>query len=82
MAEQLIAEDITGREIKRGDRIAYPVRQGSQMWLSTARVESIALGDDGQGTSTITLYARNPQGRSVVIKALSRVVKLPEGTPR
>lgn len=70
--------DVTGREIKVGDRVAYPVRKGSVMWLCTARVESIAKrGQDGH-----LLYARNPEGRSVRIVALERTVILPEGTPR
>jgi hypothetical protein len=72
-----MAVDVTGREIKIGQRIAYPVRKRSDMWLSTARVESIAEGAGGY-----TLHCRNPEGRSLRITALERVVIVPEGTPR
>jgi len=35
------AKDFTGRVIKVGDIIAYPVRQGSSMWMSKAEVLGI-----------------------------------------
>lgn len=72
-----MATDITGRQIMPGQRVAYPVRKGSAMWLSTARVESISEGAGG-----ITVHARNPEGRTVRITSLDRVVILPENTPR
>jgi len=69
--------DVTGRELKIGQRVAYPVRKRSDMWLSTARIESISEGAGG-----FTLHARNPEGRALRITALERVVIVPEGTPR
>jgi len=72
-----MATDVTGREIKVGQRLAYPVRKGSRMWLCTARVEGIVNGAGGY-----TVHARNPEGRSVKITSLERIVILPEGTPK
>ncbi len=70
-------EDITGREVKVGDRIAYPVRARADMWLQTARVESIVETERG-----MEIHARNPQARAVVIKGVHRIVLLPPNTPR
>lgn len=67
-------EDITGREVKVGDRIAYPVRRHSDMWLSTARIEYI--------TPEGVIKARNPNGRAVTIHGVERIVLLPPDTPR
>ena len=35
--------DFNGTEIKRGDVIAYPVRQGSSMWMTKAKVLDINI---------------------------------------
>lgn len=72
-----MATDLTGRELKAGQRIAYPVRKGSVMRMCTARLEHISEGVGG-----FTLHARNPDGRAVKVTGLDRVVILPEGTPR
>ena len=38
--EDLIYEDFLGNEIREGDKIAYPVRMGSSMWIQTRQVIS------------------------------------------
>ena len=37
-------KDFTGRVIKSGDTVAYPVRRGGGMWLSSAKVSTITRG--------------------------------------
>jgi hypothetical protein len=72
-----MATDVTGRQLMPGQRIAYPVRKGSDMWLCTARIEYLSEGVGGT-----VIHARNPEGRPVKIVQLERVVILPENTPR
>lgn len=69
--------DVTGRPLAVGQRIAYPVRKRSDMWLTMARIELIAEGAGG-----ITIHGRNDAGRAVKITSLERVVIVPERTPR
>jgi hypothetical protein len=40
------AKDLDGRTISVGDRIAYPGRQGSSLWMTKAKVLEIYEGKD------------------------------------
>ena len=59
--------DYLFREIKVGDRVAYPMRRGSRMWLTTMKVENIEelggsfllLGVDATGRRTRTKNLEN-----------------------
>lgn len=70
--DMVIARDFTKREIKVGDKIAYPVRQGSRMWLKDLVVRQIATGPDGPFVA-----GTNTKGRRVSVKNLENVVIIP-----
>lgn len=41
--------DFLGQEIKPGDTVVYPGRQGSRMWMNQAQVLSVDQTDRGWG---------------------------------
>lgn len=55
--------DYTGTAIEPGDRIAYPVRRGSRMWLNEITVERI---DTAGAVPVIVGYS--PDGRRTRLK--------------
>ena len=68
------ARDFTKREIKVNDRVVYPVRQGSRMWLKELVVRQVSAGPNGQPQISGT----NGKGRTVSIKNLDNVVIVPQ----
>ena len=62
------ASDFLGREIKAGDTIAYPVRQGSRMWLKKLTLTHA----DADG-----LCGYNNIGHRVFIKNVTNVIVIP-----
>lgn len=60
--------DFLGREIAAGGYIVYPVRRGSQMWLTKLRVTQVNSG------KTPSVVGFNDAGRRIVIKNLANVV--------
>jgi len=68
--------DYTGREIKEGDRVAYPVRSGSSMWLTDMVVEKIVFSDDESFLRPYKLMGTNARGNRCVVKNLGRCVIL------
>lgn len=67
-------EDYTGREIKEGDRIAYPVRAGSSMWLTDMVIEKIVYAEDESFMRPFKLIGTNVRGNRCVVKNLGRCV--------
>lgn len=63
--------DFLGRPIKSGDRIAYPMRRGSRMWLSTMWVEGFE-----ESNGKFILFGFNPSGRRTRTKNLQNCVLL------
>ncbi len=53
--------DFNGRVIKAGDEVVYPVRSGSDMWLSRAKVSVITC--DKRGRYTIECICTTAAGR-------------------
>lgn len=68
--------DYTGREIKDGDRVAYPVRSGSSMWLTDMVVEKIVATDDEAFLRPFKLLGTNARGNRCIVKNLGRCVIL------
>ena len=66
--------DYTGREIKEGDRIAYPVRAGSSMWLTDMVIEKVVYAEDESFTRPFKLIGTNTRGNRCVVKNLGRCV--------
>ncbi|MHC4296428.1 MAG: hypothetical protein ACYS7Y_03925 [Planctomycetota bacterium] len=66
------ARDFTKREIQVGNRIAYPVRQGSSMWMKTLVVRQITDGPSGPIVS-----GTNDRGRRISVKNLKNCVIIP-----
>ncbi len=60
--------DHIGREIKAGDTVVYPVRQGSSMWLARMRVTQVV------GGTTPSLSGYNNEGRKVKVHKIENVV--------
>lgn len=60
--------DRVGREITAGCSILYPVRRGSEMWLSQMNVQQIIPGND------CYLSGFNTDGRRVYVHNLKNVV--------
>lgn len=61
--------DFLGKEIVAGCWIVYPVRKGSKLWMSKARVQKVEKVDD-----QATLYAVRGDGRQVEITKISNCV--------
>src|SRR4030043_362124 len=75
--------DYTGRVIKVGDLVAYPVRRGSEMWLSAARVISIRLRSKNKHGAEHTIEAQSIRQRVVLLHtARLMVVEESETTER
>jgi len=66
--------DYTGREIKEGDRVAYPVRSGSSMWLTDMRVEKIVVAEEESILRPFKLLGTNARGNRCIVKNLGRCV--------
>jgi hypothetical protein len=62
-------DDFLGRRIKPGDTIAYPVRRGSDMWMTWIQVTSI-------DTAPVTIVGLNSMGRQITLKSAERVVRV------
>ena len=60
--------DFLGREIKAGDRVAYPVRRGSKMEMKIMTVHAVTM--DG-------LNGVNPSGRRTSLKNVQNCVIVP-----
>lgn len=71
MQDTVPVTDFCGREIRVGDYLVYPVRQGSRMWLSRIRVTHILPGP------TPTVRGLNNESRPVKLHKLSTVVVVP-----
>lgn len=73
MANAAPVLDFVGREIKVGDTLVYPVRQGSRMWLSRISVRQVIAGPEP------TIHGYNNEGRKITIHKVSNavVVQLP-----
>jgi hypothetical protein len=65
--------DFVGKQITPGCRIAYPMRRGSKMWLSSMTVTGIV--EEPGGTVTIVGYASD--GRRTHTKNVQTCVVLP-----
>ena len=59
------AKDYCGMSIYPGDRVVYPVRKGSSMWLEEARVLA---------TYNNALMVEKKSGRAFTVKRTDRVV--------
>jgi hypothetical protein len=75
----LLAKDLDGRVILPGDRIAYPDRWGSSLWMNTARVLDIVRDTLGNvaGLKVQGMEHRRDRKylkRVSVVRELSRVV--------
>lgn len=56
-------KDIAGRELNPGDIIAYPVRSGSNLWMTTAKILEIKEKSNCYGTDPIySIKARKENG--------------------
>lgn len=58
-------QDFLGRELKVGDTIAYPMRQGSRMWMQSGTIRSIHPD---------CVKITRPNGKKTAIRATSRIV--------
>lgn len=63
--------DVFGREIKVGDTVGYPVRQGSRMWVARMRVTQVL------GGTTPKIGGFNNEGRKVTVFKLDNVIVSP-----
>ena len=69
--KEVTVTDHVGREIKAGCSILYPVRRGSDMWLSTMTVQQVVPGDE-QKPAYVSGF--NTDGRRVSVHNLKNVV--------
>ena len=60
--------DFTGKEIHLGDKLAYPVRAGSHMWLRAMVVDNITTNNGVQITGI------NDKGNRVLLEQPHRCV--------
>lgn len=60
-------KDFTGRVISVGDKLAYPVRSGSQMWLRAMVVNAFT-------TSPVQIFGINEKGSSVKLLTPGRCI--------
>jgi hypothetical protein len=60
--------DITGNLITKSCYITYPVRKGSDMWMSFAKVIKCEENN--------CIIAESPRGRKIKIYAYDRVMKI------
>ena len=76
--------DILGRKIKPGDICVYPVRQGSAMWLSIARIDEfvdVYLTPSCESPhSEVALATKLDTGRKVELLHGSRLAIIIRGT--
>jgi hypothetical protein len=71
-------KDAVGRQIKPGCTVMYPVRRGSNMWLSELRVQQIVPGDSVKGPY---LSGFSNVGRRINVHNLENVIVIvPLGT--
>ena len=52
-------KDFLGREITVGCTVCYPVRRGSNLWLTTIKVESTSLNDFAGRKNGKIVHVRN-----------------------
>lgn len=64
--------DFAGNEIKAGQTVVYPVRRGSQMWLSEITVNKVEAEN---------ILGVNKEGRRVTVKNLKNVVIINRAQP-
>lgn len=70
----MVVRDSFGQRIKPGVVITYPVRNGSDMWMSTAVVENVEVPCSGIGAG-LTVAVKS--GRKTTVFAIERVTVLP-----
>lgn len=69
--------DFVGRKIKSGDLVAYPVRRGSRMWLTSARVSNIVCRGKEH-----TIEAIIESGQRVTLEHSARLIVIGENDAR
>ena len=74
MSNKLGPLDYTGREIREGDRIAYPVRAGSSMWLTDMVIEKVVFTEGDSFLRPYKLMGTNARGNRCVVQELGRCV--------
>jgi len=67
-------KDYTGRTIKVGDLVAFPVRRGSGMWLSSARVSSIRERERHRYGAEHTIEAQGDRQRVTLLHTARLIV--------
>lgn len=86
-----VPKDMTGREIKVGDRIVYPGRCSSNLWMNIARVYAIEEKESyswGQNRRIPIVKVQTIKssdgytetGKKTFVQVLSRVLVLEGGT--
>jgi len=60
-------KDFTGKVIAVGDKLAYPVRSGSQMWMRALVVNAIT-------SDPVQIWGTNEKGSSVKLLSPGRCV--------
>jgi hypothetical protein len=72
-----VVKDIVGRDIVVGEDIAYPVRRGSNLWMSRMNVTSI----ETLGNNKFKIVGLNPEGRRTSVTSIGNVVSLGKVRP-
>jgi len=62
--------DFFGRQIKAGDTVVYPGRQGASMWLSRMNVTQVVAGDRPK------LNGYSNEGRKIAINVVNKTGKI------
>lgn len=70
----MAAVDFFGRPFTAGDRVVYPLRHSSSMWLEEATVVEVSEETDYRNNIHYTLKVRKPNDKVVKLTALARVV--------
>lgn len=78
--EHTIIHDLLGNEILQGDMIAYPLRQGSSMWMQFAIVEDTVLYK-GKPYIEYTIYSKGHYDQKLekLVNKLKRITIIGEG---
>lgn len=69
--------DHMGNTLSAGDKVAYPVRKGSRMWLETATISDISFGVNSQGRPLFKASITKGNGRISSLQNFGRCIKLP-----
>lgn len=71
--------DVFGQAVKVGDWVTYPQRQGSSLWMEEARITRVYIRPVGVDSYLVAAAVKADGKQVTLTKALTRMVKAPDG---